>query len=372
MPIENGLRPLLVQMAGTASVDEVAAAALSYGQTRYQAKTPASQLVEFEHGPATYLFDLGSQTRAERTAAVVARPTTPDGPRDADYQRGFPTRTEWHGRALDRGHFVAFSGGGLFGPNLFDQDRALNRGWSAAGKRYRALENRAVRATGAVLVVLPQYTDDSDFPAFLDMAVIDGPDVEAARFRNRYDLAPDRHELVLDVHLDGATNAQIGGLGEETAAIWIESELCGTIVALGDAEMPRAMGRQDLDVLAIVDDILVAFEVKTRFHSRYAGRTTRTGDLYRPRLRRASGLDGHRQGSQPYVARRLSDYVDTDDEDYLGVEVRVIGVDLVGFLIQQFRVDDGGRRMTPVAPPASCRNEAEAAVDRIHKHRGRF
>ncbi len=341
----------------------------SIGQ-HHLAEHPAASLLEFDHGPATYLFDVGSETHAARTVAAVARPTAPVGLRDATYQRGFPTRTEWHGRALDRGHFVAFSGGGLFGPNMFDQDRALNRGWSRAGKRYRALENKALGTPGAVLVVLPQYVDESDLPAFLDVVVLDVGGVEAERFRNRYDLPIDAGEEALDVQLEGATNAQLGGLGEETAAVWIESALGGTVVALGDAGMPRDLGRQDLDVLAIVDNVLVAFEVKTRFHSRRAGRLTRTGNLYRPRLRRAGRAEGHRQGSQPYVAERLADHIDTDDEDYEGVEVRVVAFDLVSFLAQRFEVDDHGRRLRVLGPPTPCREEAQEAVNRILEHRG--
>lgn len=370
MHVETRLSILLADMLTTNSVADVADAALSYGRTTYLDRTPAATLVEFEHGPATYLFDLGSETRAERTIAVAARPRPPDGSRDASYQRGFPSRGDWSARPLDRGHFVAFTGGGLFGPNLFDQDRALNRGWSRAGQRYRALESKAVRTQGAALVVLPQYADDTDFPAFLDVFVIDGSRIEAERFRNRFDLPLVEDEPILDAQLDGATNAQIGGLGEETAAVWIESELDGTIVALGDAAMPRTLGRQDLDVLAIVDDTLVAFEVKTRFHSRDAGRITRTGDLYRPRLRRTCGPGGHRQGSQSYVADRITDHVDTTNEDYQGIEVRVIAVDLVSFLIQQYEVDNAGRRLTPLAAPSSCRKEAQEAISRILDHRG--
>ncbi len=32
---------------------------------------------------------------------------------------------------------VAHTAGGTFGPNMFPQDRGLNRGWSAKGRRYR-------------------------------------------------------------------------------------------------------------------------------------------------------------------------------------------------------------------------------------------
>ena len=370
MHIQDGLSTLIASMPTTASVEAVADAVLAYHRRTYLAHTPAATLVEFQHGPGAYLFDHGSDARSERTVAVAARPAPPDGPRDVTYQRGFPSRAHRQGRALDRGHFVAFSGGGLFGPNVFDQDRALNRGWSRAGRRYRALENWAVRTRGAVLVVLAHYADDTDFPVFLEVIAIDPSGLDAERFRNRFDLPLDENESLLDAHLDAATNAQIGRLGEETAAAWIESEHDGTIVALGDSEMPRTLGRQDLDALAIIDGALVAFEVKTRFHSQYAGRITRTGDLHRPRLRRTKGPGGHRQGSQRYVADRLADHVDTDDEDYEGVEVQVIAVDLVSFLIQQYEVDDAGRKLRPLTPPRYCRRDAEVALNRILEHRG--
>ena len=44
---------------------------------------------------------------------------------------------------VDRGHLIPHLSGGEFGPNIFRQDRKVNRGWSEAGKRYRSLEREA-------------------------------------------------------------------------------------------------------------------------------------------------------------------------------------------------------------------------------------
>ena len=102
MHVEGGLSTLIASLPTPSSVDEVANAVLAYGHQTYLARTPAANLVEFEHGPATYLFDHSSETRVERTVAVVARPTSPDGPRDATYQRGFPPARSGAG-----GHWTA-------------------------------------------------------------------------------------------------------------------------------------------------------------------------------------------------------------------------------------------------------------------------
>lgn len=112
--------------------------------------------------------------------------------------------------------------------------------------------------------------------------------------------------------------------------------------------MPRVEGRQDLDLIAVVEGELVAFEVKTTYHSRRAGRLTRAGNLVRPRLR--STNSGHRQASQPYVTDRITGIVNTED-DYEGIRVQVIVIDLLLMLAQVFDVNDQGTRLHPTAPP---------------------
>jgi hypothetical protein len=271
---------------------------------------------------------------------------------------------------VDRGHFIPYTAGGLFGPNLFVQDRALNRGWSSDGRRYRELERAAVAgAPESLLFVVPLYADDSDVPEFLDLGLVAGPKLEVRRFRNRFDTPSLVDQDVLAIHLQGAMDSQIGALGEETAAVMLEDVWDAVIVAMGDGGLARESGRQELDLLAIVDDVLIAYEVKTRYVSRVAGRLTRAGNLPRPRLRRPGTPTGDRQGSQAYVAARLSAYVDID-MDFEGIDVRLIAVDLRSMLAQQFTVNDAGSRLAPLGPPVDCSAAALQALTQIIDHRG--
>lgn len=336
---------------------------------QYFPTCPSVELIVFDHGPATYLFDTGSQARSERTVFVMARPEPPAEARDAVYQGGYPLPERIGNRPMDRGHFVPYSGGGLFGPNLFVQDRALNRGWSRQGRLYRATETRAVAAADAVLFARPQYVDDSDIPAFVDLGVVDDQGCAVNRFRNRYDVEASHAEDQLAVLLNGAVSGQIGALGEETAAGYLVEELNATIVAMGDAGMPRDGATQDLDIVAIVDGSLVAFEVKTKFMAKSAGRRTRVGNLVRPRMRRYSTPAAPPQGSQDYVTNRLANVVDVAN-DYVGIEVRVIAVDFRLMEMQQFAVNDSGTRLSPLGPPVDCTATARAALATILVHRG--
>ena len=83
---------------------------------------------------------------------------------------------------------VAHGAGGEFGPNIFPQDRALNRGWSAEGKRYRALEREIAANPGALFFCCLLYGDDSDFPAAVELGLLRPPVLHVERFRNRFDL----------------------------------------------------------------------------------------------------------------------------------------------------------------------------------------
>jgi hypothetical protein len=215
----------------------------------------------------------------------------------------------------------------------------------------------------------PHYIDDTAVPATIDIGVIVGNLFQGQRFRNRFDEAAVAGLDPLDVALSGATDAQIGALGEETVGIVLERHWDATVVAMGDAGLEREQGRQHLDLLVIIDGAPVAIEVKTRYTSAQAGRLTRVGNLSLPRLRRPGSQGGHRQASQPYVAARVGDWIDVD-EDYAGMDVRVVAVDFVAMLAQQFAVNDGGTRLVPLGPPVSCAREATAALAIIVEHRG--
>jgi Holliday junction resolvase-like predicted endonuclease len=189
---------------------------------------------------------------------------------------------------------------------------------------------------------------------------------EDETFRNRFDPASLAGADRLLAELGGATNAQVGALGEETVAVVLE-DAGAIVVTMGDAGLERDAGRQDLDLVAVIDGELVALEVKARYFSKYAGRLTRAGNLSRPRMR--SGSVQARQASQEYVAARIADVIDLDG-GFAGMEVRVAAVDFVAMAVQFFSVDDSGRRLTPLGPPQPCWEAADVALARILEHRG--
>jgi hypothetical protein len=91
---------------------------------------PDSSLVQFTQSGAVYLFDLASAVGAEQedrtVAAWTVTPATVTS-RDGSYQRGYPLAADPNSLPVDRGHLIPHLSGGEFGPNIFRQDRALNR-----------------------------------------------------------------------------------------------------------------------------------------------------------------------------------------------------------------------------------------------------
>jgi hypothetical protein len=329
-------------------------------------------LIEFNDGPATFLFAQAGDTHADRTLLAIGYPEPPREVRDVAYQRGYPLPETFAGRPVDRGHLIPYTGGGQYGPNLFVQDRALNRGWSRDGRGYRTLERTAVAgAPDTLMFARPRYIDDSDVPGFVDLGLATSTGVAVHTFRNRYDPGPDgANRRDLSIVLPGATNAQIGALGEETASVLLTDVFDATLVALGDAGLPRDGPLQDLDLLAIVEGELVAYEVKTRYASTKAGRLTKAGNLLRPPLQRSRTVGGG-QASQPYVAERLKAHLDVG-EGYSGIVVQVIAIDFVTMLAQWFHVNDGGKGLRPAGPPIECAAAAQQALNQIVKHRGQL
>jgi hypothetical protein len=66
---------------------------------------------------------------------------------------------------------VAHAARGTFGPNMFPQDRELNRGWSVEGRRYRALEREIANTPGTFFFCCLLYADDTDCPAAVELGV---------------------------------------------------------------------------------------------------------------------------------------------------------------------------------------------------------
>lgn len=330
----------------------------------YLAQWPDAALTEFTYHGARFLLD--ATEGVDRTVLAIGHPESPGQAREETYQRGFPIPETCAGRPLDRGHLLPYTAGGGYGPNLFAQDRALNRGWSSDGRRYRAMERKAITdAASSLFAVLLVYVDETLLPGYVQLIIIGPGRCESQVFRNRFDGVEGRERLA--VELCGATDGQLGALGEEAVAVILDEEFDVTLVALGDAGMPREEGRQDLDLVAVVEGELVAFEVKTMYRSKRAGRLTRAGNLTRPRLRSTS--TGRRQGSQGYVAERIEGIVDTG-AGFEGVRVQVVVVDLVLMLAQFFEVGDQGTRLRPAGSPVPCERAVGVALERIRAHRG--
>jgi hypothetical protein len=327
---------------------------------RYRASGPDCVIEHFDQGGASYLFDgstKSSVTYHDRTIAAYGTPEAPKSQRDVSYQAGFPLKDRF-ARKLDRGHMFPNSSGGLFGPNLFPQDRALNRGWSDDGRRYRAIESRAARL-GLFFFCALVYCDDTDMPAFIELGTIEQGTLHVEAFRNRFDeVALAEFPVSLEELVASLTNSQLADLGEETAKCILEAELDAEIIALGDSRMSRTEGRQDLDVFALLDGEPTAVEVKTRYFAKRAGTLTRAGNLYRPQFRKSGATS--RQGSQEYAAERLEQFMDVDGE----IPNLVAAVDLRAFLVQLYRVDNG-RISGPAGAPVDCRDATKVAAEEL-------
>jgi hypothetical protein len=105
-----------------------------------------------------YLFDLAGSLRGEpcsrapRVVGVWGLSQPPASGRDHSRMRGYPRP----GRSGDdRGHLISCAAGGGYDINLVPMDAALNRGWSAEGSRFRALERKAAAAPGTLFFIRP-------------------------------------------------------------------------------------------------------------------------------------------------------------------------------------------------------------------------
>lgn len=156
----------------------------------YWAEIPQCSLQEFDSGGARFLFDLASEVNAkqeDRTIAAWGFPDSRPHRRDTAYQRGYPAPQGRATTPLDKGHMVPHTAGGTFGPNIFPQDRDLNRGWSAEGRRYRALEREIANTPGTFFFCCLLYADDTSFPVAVELGLLRSDGLYVERFRNRFD-----------------------------------------------------------------------------------------------------------------------------------------------------------------------------------------
>jgi hypothetical protein len=182
-------RRLVSSLGGRPDPAAVGAALLTALAARYEASQPAGcALHEFQQSGATYLFDLASAVglpQEDRTIAAWTLTPAAVAKRDAAYQRGFPLAPRADGSPVDRGHVLPHLSGGEFGPNFFRQDRALNRGWSQQGKRYRALEREAAATPGCFFFAHLIYTDETAEPSQIEIGVLRGASLHVECFENR-------------------------------------------------------------------------------------------------------------------------------------------------------------------------------------------
>ncbi len=126
-----------------------------------------------------------------RVVAVYGRSVGGRRRKRDDYRlRGWVGATEkTFGPGWDKGHLIAHSiGGAVAGSelNVFVQRRALNRGWSAEGKRFRAMEDYCASNPGTFCFARPIYQDGSAQPAFVEFGILRTPtDLWVDCFDNR-------------------------------------------------------------------------------------------------------------------------------------------------------------------------------------------
>ncbi len=158
--------PLIAAEVGTVLLGAVG--------NRYERMYPDCSLVQFTQSGAAYLFDLASAVGAgqeDRTVAAWTITPATVGKRDVSYQRGFPLAADPGSPPVDRGHLIPNLSGGEFGPNIFRQDRSLNRGWSQEGRRFRALEREAA-IPGTFYFGHLLYADDTAYPMEIEVGIL--------------------------------------------------------------------------------------------------------------------------------------------------------------------------------------------------------
>lgn len=125
-----------------------------------------SELVD----PVVFAADMASE---DRLVGACGLSRGSERKRDMSRQRGWigPTESQL-GPQWDKGHFVPHMLGGGLEINLFVQLRELNRGWSPAGRSYRAMERHCQRNPGTFFFNRPLYADGTAQPAFLEFGLL--------------------------------------------------------------------------------------------------------------------------------------------------------------------------------------------------------
>jgi hypothetical protein len=164
-----------------------------YWYDEYSRMTPGRQLnvSVITRGTFDYLFDeqdtliaagvVSPEPNTESRLVAVLGFSAPDLRRrdDARLRKWLGATNSTFGKAWDKGHFIAHSiGGAVAGSelNVFIQRRDLNRGWSPAGRRYRALETYCAAHPDVLCWSRPIYTDGSAMPLQIEFGVLKADD----------------------------------------------------------------------------------------------------------------------------------------------------------------------------------------------------
>jgi len=154
----------------------------------YLQMTPrTTNIVRFQYNAFEYLFDDYASLEVTgvvpyhpiveaRLVAALGRSEPKASARDDYRLKGWVGATEKiFGQGWDKGHFIAHSiGGAVDGleANVFVQRRDLNRGWSAAGKRFREMEKYCVLNPGTFCFSRPLYGDQTARPALVEFGLL--------------------------------------------------------------------------------------------------------------------------------------------------------------------------------------------------------
>jgi hypothetical protein len=107
----------------------------------------------------------------DRVVAAYGLSRAPEANRDASRIRGFGKIGVDKG-ATDKGHLMAHSMGGSLDINVFPQSPDVNRGRSAEGRRYRAMERYAAKHPGTFVFSRLIYGDDSWVPRAVEYGIL--------------------------------------------------------------------------------------------------------------------------------------------------------------------------------------------------------
>ena len=146
----------------------------------------ATCIVEVDIGTFVYVYDQVSDLVKkgvlpsdpfipDRLVGVYGTSAPPVETREKSRIRNWVAPTEeYYGKGRDKGHAIGRAlGGGAHGPgiNTWDQERALNRGWSERGRVFRKMEKYCAQNPGTFCFTRARYVDQKSKPKALEFGI---------------------------------------------------------------------------------------------------------------------------------------------------------------------------------------------------------